>query len=100
MYSTDVLSICGDTLPKLSPKLSFDIMLEQNAASSFIVRAAATSSASIVGCAVSPCSSTLKMIGTLATVTMYDDVDLPCLPCRTHSDSPTPEQLGCVLLLV
>ena len=65
-------------LPKLSPKPSSDITSEQNTASSLIVRAAATSSASIVGCAVSPCGSALKIIGALATVTMYDGVDLPC----------------------
>ena len=33
--------------------------------------------ASIVDCAVNPCSSTLKLIGALASVTMKDNVDLP-----------------------
>ena len=51
-------------------------MLEQNTAS-FITRAAATSSAFTVDCAVGPCSPTLKMIGALASVTMYDGVNLP-----------------------
>ena len=80
MCSADVLWICSGTLPKLSPKPSSDIMLEQNTASFFIVRATTTSSPFIVSCAVSSCSSTLKIIGALATVTMYDDVDLPCPP--------------------
>ena len=100
MCSADVLSICSGTLPKLLPKPSPNIMLEQNAASSFIARAAAASSASIVDFAVSPCSPTLKMVGASVSVTMYDGVNLPWSPCRTQSDSPTPEQLGCVLLLV
>ena len=30
-----------------------------------------------VDCAVSPCSPTLKLIGGLASIMMYDDVDLP-----------------------
>ena len=34
------------------------------------------SSASVVDCAVSPCSPTLMMIGAWASVTMYDDVNL------------------------
>ena len=51
-------------------------MLEQNTAFS-IVRATATSSASIVDCAVSSCSPTLKLIGALVSITMHDDVDLP-----------------------
>ena len=64
------------TLPKLLSKPSSNIMLEQNTASPFIDRAAPTSSASIVDCAVSSCNLTLKMIGALASVTMYDGVDL------------------------
>ena len=36
-----------------------------------------TSSASIVDCAVSPCSPIVKLIGALACITMHDDVDLP-----------------------
>ena len=64
--SANVLSIHDGTPPKLPSKPSSSIMLEQNAAS-FIVRAATTSSASIVDCAVvdcavSPCSPTMKMI--------------------------------------
>ena len=51
-------------------------MLEQTTAS-FIVRSAATSSASIVDCAVSLSSPILKLIGVLASITMYDDVDQP-----------------------
>ena len=94
------VSICSGTLPKFSPKPSPDIMLEQNTASSFIARAVATSSASIVDCTVSPCSLTLKMVGASVSVTMYNGVNLSWPPCRTQSDSPTPEQLGCVLLLV
>ena len=43
----------------------------------FIVRAAATGSASIVDCAVSPCSPTIKLVGALASITMYDEEDLP-----------------------
>ena len=60
MSSADVLSICNGTLPKLSPKSSPDIVLEQNTVSSFIARAAATSSAPILDCAVSSCSPTLS----------------------------------------
>ena len=89
MYSADVLSICSGTLPKLLRKPSSDIMLEQNTASSFIVRAAATSSDFIVDCAVSPCSPTLKMVGASVSVTIYDSVNLSWPPCRTQSDSPT-----------
>ena len=100
MCSVDVLSICSGSLPKLSPKPSPDIVSEQNTASSFIARAAATSSASIVDCAVSPCSPTLKMVGASVSVTMYDGVNLSWPPCRTQSDSSTPEQLGCVMHLV
>ena len=72
------VSIYSGTLPKLSSKSSSNIMLEDNT-TSFIVRDAATSSASIVNCAVSPCSPTLKLIGALASITMYDDADLPLL---------------------
>ena len=39
-----------------------------------------TSFASIVDCTVSPCSPTLKVIGALPSVTMYDGVDLPWPP--------------------
>ena len=63
-------------IPKLSSKPISNITLEQNTAS-FIVRAAAACSASIVDCAVSPCNPTLKMIGALVSITMYEDVDLP-----------------------
>ena len=42
----------------------------------FIARGAATSSASIVDCAVSPCSPTLEMVGASVSVTMYDGVNL------------------------
>ena len=71
----DVLSIYNGTLPKLLSKPSSNIMLEQNTASSFIARAAPTSSASFEDGAVSPCSPTLKLIGALANITMYDEVD-------------------------
>ena len=75
----NVLSIYNGTLPKLLSKPSSNIMLEQNIASSFIARAAPTSSASIEDCAVSPCSPTLKLIGVLAKITTYDEVDQPLL---------------------
>ena len=58
----DVLSIYSGALPKLSSKPISNIMLERNTAS-FIVRASATSSASIVDCAVSPRSPSSKLIG-------------------------------------
>ena len=80
MCSADVLSICSGTLPKLLLKLSPDIVLEQNTASSFIAKAAATSSASIVDCAISPCSPILKMVGASVGVTMYDGVNLSWSP--------------------
>ena len=80
MCSADVLSICSGTLPKLSPKPSPDIVLEQNTAPSFVVRAVATTSSSIVDCAVSPCSPTLKMVGASVSVTMYDGVNLSWPP--------------------
>ena len=67
-----MLSIYSGTLPKLSSKPSSNIMLEQNTAF-FVARAAA----SIVDCAVSPCNPTFKLIGALANITIYDDVDLP-----------------------
>ena len=50
------------TLSKRVPNPSSFIILEQNTAS-FIVKAAATSSASMVDCAVSPCNPTLKLTG-------------------------------------
>ena len=56
--------------------LSCNVLLDQGTASS-ILRAVATSSDFIVDCAVSPCSSTLKLIGALACITMHDNVDLP-----------------------
>ena len=71
-----MLLIYSGTLSGLSSKPSSNIILEKNTAFSFVVRATVTSSASIVDCAVSPCSPTLKMIGALASVTMYDGVDL------------------------
>ena len=73
----NVLSIYNGTLPKLLSKPSSSIMLEQNTAFSFIARATPTSSASIEDCAVSPYSPTLKLIGALANITMYDEVDQP-----------------------
>ena len=73
----DVLSTYNGTLPKLLSKPSSNIMLEQNTASSFIARAAPMSSAFIEDCAVSPCSPTLKLIGALANITMYDEVGQP-----------------------
>ena len=72
----DVLSIYNGTLPKLLSKPSSSIMLEQNTASFFIARAAPTSFASIEDCA-GPYSPTLKLIGALANITMYDEVDQP-----------------------
>ena len=74
--SADVFSMYSGTLPKLSSKPCSHIMLEQDT-TFFIVRAAATSSACIVDCAVSPCSPTLKLIGALTSITMNYDVDLP-----------------------
>ena len=65
----------GTQLKRL-PKPSSFIMFEQKT-DSFIVSAAATSSASIVDCAVNPCSPTLKLIGAFANMTMYEDMDLP-----------------------
>ena len=50
-------------------------MLEQNSAF-IIVRATAPRSASIVDCAVNPYSPTLKLIRALASVTMYEDVNM------------------------
>ena len=73
----DVLSIYNGTLPKLLSKPSPNIMVEQNTASFFTARAAPTISASIEDCAVSRCSPTLKLIGALANITMYDEVDQP-----------------------
>ena len=74
--SADVLSIYSGTLPKLSSKPSSNIMLEQNTAY-FLARATATGFTSIVDCAVSLCSPTLRMIAALASVTVCDDVELP-----------------------
>ena len=54
--------------------------LQQNTAP-FIVKAPASSSASMVDCAVSPCSPTLIIIGVLASVTMYDGLDLRYWGC-------------------
>ena len=71
-----MLSRYNGTLSKRVSNPSSFIMLEQNTASS-IVSAAATSSASIVDCAVSPCSPTLKLIGALARKTRNEDIDLP-----------------------
>ena len=64
-----------DTQWTLLSKPNSNTMLEQNTAF-FIARAVATSSASIVDCAVSPCSATFKLIRVLTSVTIYDDVDL------------------------
>ena len=50
------------TLAKRVPNPSSFIILEQNTVS-FIVKAAATSSASMVDCAVSPCNPPLKLTG-------------------------------------
>ena len=50
------------TLSKRVPNPSSFNILEQNTAS-FIVKAAATSSASMVDCAVSPCNPALKLTG-------------------------------------
>ena len=58
------------------PNPSSFIMLKQNIAP-FIVSAAVASSASIMDCAVSPCSPTLKLIVALARKITYDGVDLP-----------------------
>ena len=68
-----MLSIYSGTLPTLSSKPSSNVILEHHTVS-FIIRADA---ASILDCAVSPCIPTLKMIGGLASVTMYDEVNLP-----------------------
>ena len=50
------------TLPKSMPNPSFSIILKKKIVS-FIVNAIATSSTSMVDCAVSPCSSNLKLTG-------------------------------------
>ena len=71
-----MLSIYTGTLSKCVPNPSSFILLEQNTAS-FIASAAATSSAPIVNCAVSPCSPTLKLTGAFARKTIYDEIDLP-----------------------
>ena len=81
--SSDVLSMYSGTLQKLSSKTSSNIMLEKNAVY-FIVKAAATSSASIVHCAVSPCSPTLKLIGAITSITIYDDADPPLSGLLPH----------------
>ena len=48
--------------------------LEQNTAS-FAASATATSSTSMVGCAVSPCSPTLKLSGAFENKTIHEDID-------------------------
>ena len=65
---------------KLLSKPSSNITLEKNDVSSFVVRAAATSSVSIVDCAVSPCRPPLKMIGALTSATMHEGVELSWRP--------------------
>ena len=57
-------------------KPSSVMVLEHNTAS-FMVSAAATSSASIVDCAVRLWRPILKVMGPLASITIYEDVDLP-----------------------
>ena len=84
--SADVLSMYRGTLLKISSKPSFNIILEQNT-TSYIVKAATTSSVSIAYCAASPWSPTLKLIGALASITMYDDVDLPLLGLLPQQES-------------
>ena len=57
-------------------KPSSTIILEQNP-TSVIVSAAATSSTSIVNCSVRLWRPTLKLIGPLASISIYENVDLP-----------------------
>ena len=76
----------SDTLPKLSPKPSFNIILEQDIAS-FVVRATATSSVSILDCTVGSSSPTLKLIWALDSTTMYDDVNLPFMGLMPQLES-------------
>ena len=71
----DVLSMYSGALPNLSSKPSSNIVLKQNTAS-FILRAATTSSTSIVDCAVNPYSPILNLFRALASIAMYDEVDL------------------------
>ena len=92
MRSVNVWSMYSGTLPKLSSKPGFNIMLEQNTAS-LIIRAADTSTASTVDCVVNLCSPTLKLIGALASITMYEDVDLPLLGLLPQLASEKAESL-------
>lgn len=66
------------TLSKSVPDLSFFVISEQKS-DSFIANAAVTNFILLVGCAVSSCSSTLKVIEAFGKLTIYEDVDLPLL---------------------
>ena len=74
--NVEVFSRYNDTLLNHFLKPSFTIMLKQNTAL-FMVSAAVTSFASIVYCAVRLWGPTLKLIGSMASITIYKDVDLP-----------------------
>ena len=71
-----MLSKSSGTLSKRVPNPSSFIMLEQNTPS-FIASAAATTSASIVACAVNPSSPPLKPTEAFARKTTYEDIGLP-----------------------
>ena len=72
-----LLIMYNGTLLNHFSKPGSTFMLEQNTAS-FMVSAAATSSASIVDCAVRLWRPNLMLIRPLVSITVYDnDVDLP-----------------------
>lgn len=71
-----VFTINTGTLSKRVSNPSSSILFEQNA-DSFNVSAAATNYVSIVDCAVSPRSPTLKFARAFESMVMYQDTDLP-----------------------
>lgn len=83
------LSMCSDTLSSFISNPISVIIFEQNTAS-FIDRATATVTTSIVDMTVRLCVPDLEVIGAFATIVMYDDIDLPLLRLFTQMESQIP----------
>ena len=85
--TAEVFSTYNGTLSKRVPNPSSFIFDHNNA--SYIVSAAATSSSSTMGCAVSPCRPTL------ARKTRYEDIDLPLFGFLLQFTSENAVSLKC-----
>ena len=97
LYTRNVGAVAGDmqrrrvvNVQRHAAEALVEVQLQHHSGaehSLFQCQSCRTSVSSIVYCSVSPCSPTLKLIGALTSITMYEVVDLPLLGLLPQSTS-------------